>query len=160
LSRSLRKQKKAYLKHSPTEKVSNHLHLVAGEHKHNHTHSITPISADEVQKLNDINPVYVDRLFDIIDKSLESERQESISYYKAVEKEQQNDELSIIKKSEDATKAMRYAFSAISFLMLCGSLLIYFNHELIGGTVVTTVLLGVAKAMLSKKDKNKEEAEE
>jgi len=67
MAKSLRKG----IKRNPTEKVSKNLHLVKGEHSVIHSH--TPISADEIERLQAINPDYVDRLFSIMEKSVEVE---------------------------------------------------------------------------------------
>lgn len=154
---SIRQQRKDLAKlNSKQDEAYKHLHLVSGQHNHKHTHSVTPISADEVEKLHNIDPALVPRLFNIIENSLEAEKEETKKFYEAVEREQENDKLAISSKYDSDKKAMNYAFITIFFLMIAGSILIYFGFELIGGAIVTTVLLGVAKAMLSKKDKSEE----
>ena len=159
--KSLRARKKAASKaaHKERQKLNANLHLIAGEHKHNHTHSITPISADEIQKLSNIDPSYPNRLFTLMENSLDAEKEETKRYYDAIQREQDNDKLSILKQSNDNSIAIIASFVAMVFFMICGSILIYFNHEVIGGTIVTTVLGGIVKAILTKKNNKKEDEE-
>ncbi|MDS1371052.1 hypothetical protein RJ999_08090 [Aliarcobacter butzleri] len=158
--KSLRQQKKDSLRATinPNE-ASKHLHLVKGQYDHKHTHSVTPISADDVERLHNIDPTLVPRLFGIIESGLQAEKEETKKFYEAVEREQENDKLAITSKADNDKKAMNYAFFTIFFLVFVGALFIYFNHEYIGGAVITTVLLGVVKAMLGKKDKSEKENE-
>ena len=149
-SLSIRKQKKLARTQQAQQIEAKHLHLVAGQHNHKHTHSLSPISADEVEKLHNINPELVDRLFKIMENGLIAEEQENKKFYEALEREQENDRLAITTKAENDKNAMKSASSIIVLLIIVGSVLIYFNHEIIGGTVLTTVLLGVARAMFKK----------
>lgn len=155
MSKSLRKRKNQLKNQNPTQKVfnnHNHLHYVAGEHKHNVTHTITPISADEIERIYNINPDFANRLFTIIESSLESEKQETQSFYNAVEREQKNDELSILKQSENTQKAIKYSFISMIILMLTGIATLALGYPWIGGAIMTTVLLGVVRAILKQKD--------
>jgi len=159
--KSLRQQKKDSLRETlRQDEASKHLHLVKGQYDHKHTHSVTPISADEVEKLHNIDPTLVTRLFNIIETGLEAEKEETKKFYEAVEREQENDKLAITSKANNDKRAMNYAFSTIFFLVIVGSLFIYFNHEYIGGAILTSVLLGVVKAMLGKKDKSEKKEDE
>jgi predicted amino acid-binding ACT domain protein len=159
LSKSLRKRKNLLQKQNPTQKVfsnHNHLHYVAGEHKHNVTHTITPISADEIERIHSVSPELVDRLFNIIESSLEAEKQETQNFYNAVEREQKNDELSILKQSENNQKAVKYSFLSMIILMICGIIAIVSGYPWIGGAIMTTVLLGVVRAILKQKEPKEE----
>jgi len=160
-SKSLRKRKKAVAaKNKNTKSLNANLHLVAGEYKHDHTHSITPISANEIQSLYDIDPSYPERLFTLMENSLEGERKETQRYYDAVEREQENDKLSITTQSRDTKLSILMSVFSMVFLTVLGSILIYFEHEVIGGTIVTTVLLGIVRAILLKKSTSKLDDEE
>lgn len=159
--KSLRTKKKELTKLSlKQDEASKHLHLVKGQYDHKHTHSVTPISADEVEKLHNIDPTLVTRLFNIVEAGLEAEKEETKKFYEAVEREQENDKLTITSKANNDKRAMNYAFFTIFFLVIVGSLFIYFNHEYIGGAILTSVLLGVVKAMLGKKDKSEKKEDE
>ena len=158
--KSLRAQKKELAKvNLKQDEASKHLHLVKGQYDHKHTHSVVPISADEVEKLHNIDPTLVPRLFNIIESGLESEKEETKKFYEAVEREQENDKLAITTKANNDKMAMNYAFITIFFLVLVGSVFIYFGHEYIGSAVLTSVLLGVVKAMLGKKEKTEKSTE-
>jgi hypothetical protein len=149
--KSLRQRKKAIAKQQAPKELEKHLHLVAGNHKHSHTHSISPISADEIEKLHHINPQYATRLFDLLQDGLDAEKQEAKSFFDAVEREQANDRLLIESEKKNNNKAMLLSFSAMVILMLCGTGLVYFGYEYIGGAVLTTVIMSVVKSILSKK---------
>ena len=151
--RSLRKQKKDFEEVNTKKQgeASKHLHLISAKYDHKHTHSVSPISADEVEKLHNIDPTLVPRFFEMIENGLESEKEESRRFYESVQREQENDRIAITSKYNNDKNAMNYAFITIFFLMIAGSAFIYMGFEFIGGAVVTTVLLGVAKAMLQKK---------
>jgi len=160
LSKSLRKRKNLLQKQTPTQKVfnnHNHLHYVAGEHKHNVTHTITPISADEIERIHKIDHSYADRFFNIIESSLEAEKQETQNFYNAVEREQKNDELSILKQSENNNKAIKYSFLSMIILMICGIITLALGYPWIGGAIMTTVLLGVVRAILKQKEPKEED---
>ena len=164
--KSLRKAKKQREKASLKE--SHSLHLVGGrlDHNHNITHSHTPISASEIEKLDAINPEYTKELLSIMKTTIENDRYETESFYKSVDKEQENDRREIESNFEQKTRSAKYAFSAIGILLFAGiSLIIYganIDNDLIigtGGTTIGVVLLGVARAFLSKpsNDNNDEE---
>jgi len=145
--KSLRKRKKSLQQ----EKEKANLHLVAGEYKLNHTHSITPISADELEKIYNINPEYVDRLLNIVEDSLKIEKEENEKFYKAIDKEQENEKLEIIKKHDIANKSLIFASIVIVIFMTIGSILLYFGHEYVGGAMLTTVIATIIKAIFLRK---------
>ena len=152
--KSLRKAQKAQKSQIAKLSRSENLHLVKGEHNHQVTHSHTPISADEIQKLEEINPEYVDRLLTILEKSVDTESRERDLFFKAVEKEQENDKLAIEKESELKDKSMSFA-SKIIFSFLGVSIgCLYFGYWQITSVIITVGLVGVLKAMFSK-DKDK-----
>ncbi len=148
MAKSLRKG----IKRNPTEKVSKNLHLVKGEH--NITHSHAPISADEIERLEAINPEYVNRLFSIMEKSIEVEEKEVELYFEAVDKEQNNDELSIIEQSELANKSLTYSVFILIFLILSSLGFTLLGYPIIAGMIISSVIGVVIKAVLSKKEKN------
>lgn len=150
--KSLRQQKKTLSKANHLQDESRHLHLVAGKHDHKHTHSLSPISADEVEKLHNINPEFVTRLFKIIENGLDAEKEETNQFYEALEREQENDKLAITSKANNDKRAMNYAFFTIFFLVAVGSIFIYLDFGYVGYPLVTVVLLGVVKAMLWNKN--------
>lgn len=155
MSKSLRKRRNLLQKPNSVQKVfnnHNHLHYVAGEHKHNITHTITPISADEIERINNISPELVSRLFSIIENSLEAEKQETQNFYDAVEREQKNDELSISEQSQNTKKAIKYSFISMIILMISGIITLALGYPWIGGAIMTTVLLGVVRAILKQKE--------
>jgi len=139
------------------EKVAKNLHFHKGEYDHKHTHLITPISADEIEKLNSINPTYAYKLFNIIEKSLDIEKEDSKNFYEAIQREQENEKLSIIKNYEDNKRTTFFAFFTLIFLTACGSILIYFGHKYIGGLLLSTVLVSIIQAILFKRKNKKEE---
>lgn len=147
--KSLRKIEKS--KRTSIPKLSHNLHLVKGEH--NVVHSHTPVSADEIQKLQDINPEYVDRLFKIIEKSVDIELIEKDLFYKAIEREQENDRLAIEKESETKNKAMTFAFIVISFFIALTTGCFYFGYWEIGSLIITVGLVGILKAIFTQDDK-------
>ncbi len=148
---SLRKGYKKYKEKAPN--VSQNLHIVAGKHQHDITHSVAPISATEIEKLENINPKYVDRLFDIIEQSVRVEEKEKILYFDAIKREQENDKLSIEKQAELKNKALSLSGKVILGMMLSAILFAYLGYELIAGAIVTTGLAGIIKAILSRNKK-------
>lgn len=132
-----------------TEKVSKNLHLVAGKHEHNITHSVTPISASEIEKLEALNPQYVDRLFNIVEKSLEIEDKEMNRYFNTIEQEQSNDELAIISKDNMTTKSLQYATAITIFLIIAALVFTYFGFEYIAYIIVSVVIIAIIKGIFS-----------
>lgn len=145
MSRSLAKRKKSESSKDPQKVRHEHLHLVKGEQQVNYSHS--PISASDIEKLEAINPLYVKELFTIMKESVEVEKQETNNFYAAIEREQSNDKLAIEKDSKNKSDAMKLAIFVMMFFMISGSVFVYFGYELIGGSIVTTVLLGFIKAL-------------
>ncbi len=151
MSKSLRKR----IKRQPTEKVSKNLHLVKGEHSVTHSHS--PISADEIEKLVAINPDYADRLFDIMEKSLDLEEKEINLYFKAVDKEQENDELAIVKQADIAKNSLVLSSVTLVFLILSAVGFVYMEQPWIAGLVMSSVVGVVIKAIMGKKASKEDE---
>lgn len=154
MSRSLAKRKKLAASKESQRVRHEHLHLVKGEQQVNHSHS--PISASDIEKLEAINPQYVKDLFSIMQKSIEVEENETNKFYTAIEKEQSNDRLAIEKDSKNKSDAMKLAIFVMVFLMISGSVFVYFGYEIIGGSIVTTVLLGFIKALFTGNSKKEE----
>ncbi|WP_324172947.1 hypothetical protein [Sulfurimonas sp.] len=149
-NKSLRKS----IKRQKVDKVTTrNLHLVAG--KHEHTHSVAPISASEIEKLESINPEYVDRLFSIMEKSVDVEEKEVSMYFEAVAREQENDELSIYAQNELSKKAIHYSTALVVFLILSAISFAYIDLEYISLALVSTVIGVVVKAIM--KDNSKTE---
>lgn len=90
-----------------------------------------------------------------MESSLDSEKEETQRYYDAIQREQENDKLSIESQSKDTKLSILVSAFTMLFLTAVGSTLIYFEHEFIGGTIVTTVLLGIVRAILLKKSSSK-----
>ena len=155
-SKSLRKIQKA--KRSQVAKLSRseNLHLVKGEHKHNVTHSHTPISADEIEKIQSINPEYVDRLFTIVENSIDTERRERELFFNAVDKEQENDKLAIEKESETKKFALIFALAIILSFLAVALFCFYKGYWQVGSVIITVGLVGVIVPLYSK-GKNKKE---
>lgn len=149
MKKSLRKN----IVHHQAEKVSKNLHLVRGEHKVNHSHSHAPISADEIEKLVSINPVYADRLFDIMEKSVSLEGREVELYFEAVRKEQENDELAIISQEKIATQSLYISSAIILFLIISSIAFVYLKESWIAFAIVSTVIGVVIKALMGKSEK-------
>ncbi len=147
--KSLRKAEKA--KRSQQTKFAHNLHLVKGEHKHNITHSHTPISADEIERIEKINPEYVSQLFNLLDKSLEIEKHDREMFYSAIDKEQENEKLSTIKQSEDNQKSMKFAGFTIAVFLTTSLIFASIGETIIAGGIITVGLLGVIKAIFTKK---------
>lgn len=154
--KSLRKLKKETQKE--TQKVSQNLHLLGG--KVDVTHSHSPIAVTEIKDLDELNPQYAKDLIEIIKKSVDNDRLETELYYKAVDKEQENDKLSIVTKSKDKNRSIISAFLIITLLIVTGGVLIYTGYPWIGGAVLTTVLGTIGKAVFFDSSKEKEEKEE
>jgi len=153
--KSLTKRKKQQIaKQNENASVRHeHLHLVKGEQQVNHSHS--PISATDIERLHNIDPKYVDDLFDIMKTSVDVEEKETSKFYKAIDKEQENDKLAIIKDADNKKLAMILATVLIMILLVTGIGLIYFGYIKIGGSLITVVMLGVVKSMLTgKSDKS------
>jgi hypothetical protein len=150
--KSLRKHLKSNIK---AEKISGvaHLHLVEGQH--NHTHSITPISASEVEKLEAINPDYVKELFSIINKSMELEKEEMNRYFDAIQKEQENDELAIIAEDAINSKQLKYATSLIIVLVIASAGFAYYGFKEIAYAIIGTLLIAIINGIFRKKDTKK-----
>jgi len=130
-----------------------HLHLVKGEQQVNHSHS--PIAATDIEKLHALNPKYAEDLFDIMKKSVKVEEEETSKFYNAIDKEQDNDKLAIERNSENKKLAMILATSLIVIMLISGIGLIYYGYSKIGGSLITVVMLGVVKSMLTgKSDKS------
>ncbi|MFW9627728.1 MAG: hypothetical protein ACMV1K_13460 [Sulfurospirillum sp.] len=152
---SLAKRKKIAITSKNATKIRHeHLHLVRGEQQVNHSHS--PIPASDIEKLYAINPKYVDELFSIMKESVEIEKQETNNFYSAIEREQANDKLAIEKDAKNKAEAIRLIIFVVIFLMISGSAFVYFGYEVIGGAIVTTVLLGIIKAFFTDSNKKKE----
>ncbi|WP_455755935.1 hypothetical protein [Sulfurimonas sp.] len=145
-NKSLRKQ----IKRRKVEKVTTtqNLHLLAAKHEHAHTHSVAPISASEIEKLEAINPDYVDRLFSIMEKSVAVEEKEVNMYFEAVAKEQENDELYIYAKTDISKTAIHFSTGLVIFLILSAIGFAYFDLVYIAGALVTTVIGVVVKAIM------------
>ncbi len=159
MSNNLAKKRRTLKKHlkenKKTEKVSKSMHLVAGKHEHNITHSIAPISASEIEKIEAINPEYVNRLFNIVEKSLDLEKQEMEKYFEAIDHEQQNDELEIIAKNERTIKSLQYATGLTVFLIIVSLIFAFKGQEGIAVAIVTVLLVSIIKGIFSKnKDKD------
>ena len=148
--KSLRKAQKAKKSQITKLSRSENLHLVQGEHKHQVTHSHTPISADEIQKLQDINPQYVDRLLTILEKSVDTEAKERELFFSAVDKEQENDKLAILKESELKTNAISFATKIIFSFLSVSTVCFFLGYWEIGSFIITVGLVGVLKSMFSK----------
>lgn len=155
--KSLRQRKKDIQKHQDKQH-QEHLHLVAGQHNHRHsvTHSVAPISADEVERLNNIDPLLVNRIFSIMETSLEIENSEQKKFYEAIQREQENDQLSITSKHNSENKAIKYAMFTMVFLILSGAGFVYFGYDWIGGGLITTVMLGIIQSILKREHKKED----
>ena len=147
-SKSLRKG----VRRNPTERVSKNLHFIKGEHNVNHSHS--PISADEIERLVAIDANYADRLFTIMEKSVELEGKEVELYFNAVKKEQENDELSILEQSKIGTKSLYLSVIVLTFLIFSAAGFAYMGKDLIAAGIVTAVIGVVIKAIMGKSDKS------
>lgn len=154
MSNSLVKRKKLALSKDNKKVRHEHLHLVKGEQQVNHSHS--PISASDIERLEAINPQYVQELFSIMKESINIEKQETNNFYAAIEREQSNDKLAIEKDAKNKSEAIRLVIFTVVFLMISGSVFVYFGHEVTGGAIVTTVLLGIIKAFFTNSGKKEE----
>jgi hypothetical protein len=154
LSKSLRKSRK--ISASKIERLNPSLHLVAGKHEHNVTHSHVPISASELEKLNLINPKYADTLLEIIKSGIENDKKDRESFYAAVNKEQENDRLAIEGQVKNKQTSMIVA-GAIVFGFLAASMafLAVGQYE-IGGGLITIGLIGVLTAIFKKEKTNED----
>lgn len=151
---SLRKAQK--FNKTEIEKVSKNLHLVAGKHEHTVNHSHSPMSASEIEKIYAINPNYVDKLLDIIETGLENDKKDREAFYKAVEKEQENDKLAI-QGDISTKKTSMYIAGGIVFSFLITSLVFLFQGQPeIAGGILTVGLIGVVTALFSKAKDKKE----
>jgi hypothetical protein len=149
--KSLRKGAKKH--NTKVPKLSQNLHIVAGNHHHDVIHSVAPISATEIEKLESINPEYVNRLFNIMEQSIQTEEKERALYFDAIEREQENDKLSIEKQAELKNNALLLSGKVILGMILSSLIFAYLGHEIIAGAIITTGLVGIVKAILSKNKK-------
>ena len=149
-NKSLRKIEKS--RRSRTAKLtSQNLHLVKGEHSVTNSHS--PISADELHKLTELNPAYADRLIGIMESSIAIEQQERELFYNAIDKEQENDKLAIESETNLKEKSLYFTIIIIGAFLISSLIFAYSGHEVIAGTIITVGLVGVIKAMFSKNKK-------
>lgn len=149
---SLRKAQK--FNKTEIEKVSKNLHLVAGKHEHTVNHSHSPMSASEIERLYAINPNYVDKLLSIIETGLENDKKDREAFYKAVEKEQENDRVAIQGDISTKKTSMYVAGGIVSAFLITSLVFLFQGQAEIAGGIITVGLIGVITSIFSRtKDK-------
>jgi hypothetical protein len=145
----VKKRTKKQNKISKSKPINNkHLHLVAGQHQH--THSLSPVTANDIKELEAINPEYGKKLFKLLEDGLELEKQEVLEHYESVKREQENDKLSIEKQVSLRTEALKTAKFVIVFLVSSSFIFAFFGYEKIAGTIITVTLIAIIKAIFTK----------
>lgn len=151
---SLRKAQK--FNKAEIEKVSKNLHLVAGKHEHTVNHSHSPMSASEIERLYAINPNYVDKLLNIIETGLENDKKDREAFYKAVDKEQENDKLAIQGDISAKKTSMYIAGGIVSAFLITSLVFLLQGEPEIAGGIITIGLIGVVSAIFSRSKDKKE----
>jgi len=153
VSKSLRKAKKE--RQGQVSKLTQNLHLVGGKLDHNITHSHAPISASEIEKLEAINPEYAKELIGIMKNSIKNDGLETELFYKAVDKEQDNDRRSIDASIEIKKEAMKTARYIITGFILLDLICLALGQYELAAAITTVGLVGVVRAIfLNKKEED------
>lgn len=154
----MKETQKIELELKPLSRGSENINLsLSKQEQHLHTHhtSLSPLSADDIESIHNLNPNYVERILSIVEKNIETENIETKSFYNAIENEQKINEMKMNGELKLVLRGQIFALFAIIFLPIIAFVFAYNGNFYIAGILASSVLMLAIKYFIGKKDTKK-----